>query len=53
MRARSYMQQIAGGTGNVLAHHKTIEDLQRYLGDYSARPEVQDFMNKVTSDTEG
>ncbi|CAG9559302.1 unnamed protein product [Danaus chrysippus] len=53
MRARSYMQQIAGGTGNVLAHHKTIEDLQRYLGDYSARPEVQDFMNKVTSDKEG
>ncbi|XP_034827536.1 proline dehydrogenase 1, mitochondrial [Maniola hyperantus] len=53
MRARSYMQQIAGGTGNVLTHHKTIEDLQRYLGDLSSKPEVQEFMKKVTSDKEG
>lgn len=53
MRARSYMHQIAGGTGNVLTHHKTIEDLQRYLGDLSSKPEVQDFMKKITSDTEG
>ncbi|XP_039751751.1 proline dehydrogenase 1, mitochondrial [Pararge aegeria] len=53
MRARSYMHQIAGGTGNVLTHHKTIEDLQRYLGDLSSKPEVQEFMKKVTSDKEG
>ncbi|CAH0714000.1 unnamed protein product, partial [Brenthis ino] len=53
MRARSYMQQIAGGTGNVLTHHKTIEDLQRYLGDLSSKPEVQEFMKKITSDKEG
>ncbi|XP_050352996.1 proline dehydrogenase 1, mitochondrial [Nymphalis io] len=53
MRARSYMHQIAGGTGNVLTHHKTIEDLQRYLGDLSSKPEVQEFMKKITSDKEG
>lgn len=53
MRARNYMQQIAGGTGNVLTHHKTIEDFQRYLGDHSTKPEVQDFMKKITSDKEG
>ncbi|VVC98076.1 unnamed protein product [Leptidea sinapis] len=53
MRARNYMQQIAGGTGNVLTHHKTIEDFQRYLGEHSSKPEVQDFMKKITSDTEG
>lgn len=53
MRARSYMQQIAGGTGNVLTHHKTIEDFQRYFGDHSSKPEVQEFMKKITSDKEG
>lgn len=53
MRARNYMQQIAGGTGNVLTHHKTIEDLQRYFGDHSSKPEVQEFMKKITSDKEG
>ncbi|CAH4028016.1 proline dehydrogenase 1, mitochondrial [Pieris brassicae] len=53
MRARNYMQQIAGGTGNVLTHHKTIEDFQRYLGEHSSKPEVQDFMKKITSDKEG
>ncbi|CAK1541464.1 unnamed protein product [Leptosia nina] len=53
MRARNYMQQIAGGTGNVLTHHKTIEDFQRYLGEHSTKPEVQDFMKKITSDKEG
>ncbi|XP_041972557.1 proline dehydrogenase 1, mitochondrial isoform X2 [Aricia agestis] len=53
MRARNYMQQIAGGTGNVLTHHKTIEDLQRYFGEHSSKPEVQEFMKKITSDKEG
>ncbi|XP_063833398.1 proline dehydrogenase 1, mitochondrial [Ostrinia nubilalis] len=53
MRARNYMQQIAGGTGNVLTHHKTIEDLQRYFGDNSSKPEVQAFMRSITSDKEG
>lgn len=53
MRARNYMQQIAGGTGNVLTHHKTIEDFQRYFGDHSSKPEVQEFMKKITSDKEG
>ncbi|KAL4711890.1 hypothetical protein ACJJTC_006059 [Scirpophaga incertulas] len=53
MRARNYMQQIAGGTGNVLTHHKTIEDLQRYFGDHSSKPEVQEFMKQITSDKEG
>ncbi|KAL0818081.1 hypothetical protein ABMA28_008614 [Loxostege sticticalis] len=53
MRARNYMQQIAGGTGNVLTHHKTIEDLQRYFGENSSKPEVQAFMRSITSDKEG
>ncbi|XP_037292614.1 proline dehydrogenase 1, mitochondrial isoform X2 [Manduca sexta] len=53
MRARNYMQQIAGGTGNVLTHHKTIEDFQRYFGDHKNKPEVQEFMKKITSDKEG
>ncbi|KAJ0172911.1 hypothetical protein K1T71_011087 [Dendrolimus kikuchii] len=53
MRARNYMQQIAGGTGNVLTHHKTIEDFQRYFGDHSSKPQVQEFMKKITSDKEG
>ncbi|XP_011564591.2 proline dehydrogenase 1, mitochondrial [Plutella xylostella] len=53
MRARSYMQQMVGGTGNVLTHHKTIEDLQRYFGDHSSKPEVQAFMKQITSDKEG
>ncbi|KAJ8711481.1 hypothetical protein PYW07_008723 [Mythimna separata] len=53
MRARNYMQQIGGGTGNVLTHHKTIEDFQRYFGDHSSKPQVQEFMKKITSDKEG
>ncbi|KAI8442452.1 hypothetical protein MSG28_005959 [Choristoneura fumiferana] len=53
MRARNYMQQMVGGTGNVLTHHKTIEDLQRYFGDHSSKPEVQEFMKQITSDKEG
>ncbi|CAB3219914.1 unnamed protein product [Arctia plantaginis] len=53
MRARNYMHEIGGGTGNVLAHHKTIEDFQRYFGDHGSKPEVQDFMKKITSDKKG
>ncbi|XP_053617333.1 proline dehydrogenase 1, mitochondrial [Plodia interpunctella] len=53
MKARSYMQQIGGGTGNVLTHHKTIEDFQRYFGDHKNKPEVQEFVNKITSDKQG
>ncbi|XP_052751794.1 proline dehydrogenase 1, mitochondrial isoform X2 [Galleria mellonella] len=53
MKARNYMQQIGGGTGNVLTHHKTIEDFQRYFGSHSNKPEVQEFMKKITSDKEG
>ncbi|XP_047999077.1 proline dehydrogenase 1, mitochondrial isoform X1 [Leguminivora glycinivorella] len=53
MRARSYMHQMVGGTGNVLTHHKTIEDLQRYFGDHSSKPEVQEFMKQITSDKQG
>ncbi|KOB75580.1 Sluggish A, isoform A, partial [Operophtera brumata] len=45
MRARNYMQQIGGGNGNVLTHHKTIEDFQRYFGDHSSKPEVQDIVH--------
>ncbi|GBP17691.1 Proline dehydrogenase 1, mitochondrial [Eumeta japonica] len=53
MRARNYMQQIAGGMGNVMTHHKTIEDLQRYFGSHSNKPEVQEFMKRITTDKEG
>ncbi|XP_049878901.1 proline dehydrogenase 1, mitochondrial isoform X2 [Pectinophora gossypiella] len=53
MRARNYMQQVGGGTGNVLTHHKTIEDFQRYFGEHKNKPEVQEFMKQITSDNRG
>ncbi|KAJ0172912.1 hypothetical protein K1T71_011088 [Dendrolimus kikuchii] len=53
IRARNYMMEIAGGTGNVLTHHKTLEDFQRYFGDHSSKPEVQQFLKKITTDKTG
>lgn len=53
MNARHYMEEIAGGAGNVLSHHKTIKDLEQYFGGMSQHSDVKNFLNKVTSDKEG
>lgn len=52
-KARSYMMEIAGGTGNVLTHHKTIKDLEKYYGSMSDNKDVKAFLQKVTTDKEG
>lgn len=53
MQARRYMMDLAGSTGNILTHHKTIQDLERYLGNVSDKKEVKEFLTKVTSDKDG
>lgn len=53
MQARSYMNELAGDTGNVLTHHKTIQDLERYLSKVADKNEVKKFLEKVTSDKDG
>uniref|UniRef100_A0A182NFZ8 Proline dehydrogenase n=1 Tax=Anopheles dirus TaxID=7168 RepID=A0A182NFZ8_9DIPT len=53
MQARRYMMDLAGSTGNILTHHKTIQDLERYLGNVSDKAEVKEFLKKVTSDKDG
>ncbi|XP_050100364.1 proline dehydrogenase 1, mitochondrial isoform X1 [Anopheles aquasalis] len=53
MQARKYMNDLAGGTGNILTHHKTIKDLERYLGNVADKKEVKEFLTKVTSDSDG
>ncbi|XP_058174165.1 proline dehydrogenase 1, mitochondrial isoform X3 [Anopheles ziemanni] len=53
MQARKYMMDLAGSTGNILTHHKTIQDLERYLGNVSDKAEVKEFLKKVTSDKDG
>jgi len=53
MNARKYMEEIAGCTGNVLTHHKTIKDLEQYFGGMTQNVDVKNFLNKVTSDKEG
>lgn len=53
MNTRQYMEDIAGGTGNVLTHHKTIKDLEKYYKGMSDNKDVQDFLKNVTSDKEG
>lgn len=53
MNTRQYMEDIAGGTGNVLTHHKTIKDLEQYYKGMSDNKDVQDFLKNVTSDKEG
>lgn len=51
--ARKYMEEIAGGAGNVLTHHKTIKDLEKYFGRMSDNKDVKDFIKNITSDKEG
>lgn len=53
MQARDYMKELAGDTGNVLTHHKTIQDLERYLSKVTDKNEVKKFLDKVTSDEDG
>uniref|UniRef100_A0AAG5CVS4 Proline dehydrogenase n=2 Tax=Anopheles atroparvus TaxID=41427 RepID=A0AAG5CVS4_ANOAO len=53
MQARRYMMDLAGSTGNILTHHKTIQDLERYLGHVADKAEVKEFLKKVTSDKDG
>ncbi|XP_053695355.1 proline dehydrogenase 1, mitochondrial isoform X2 [Sabethes cyaneus] len=53
MQARRYMNDLAGAAGNVLTHHKTIKDLERYLGNVADKKEVKAFLEKVTSDKDG
>jgi proline dehydrogenase len=52
-KTRQYMIEIAGGTGNVLTHHKTIKDLEQYFGGMGQKKEVKEFLKKVTTDKEG
>lgn len=52
-KTRQYMMEIAGGTGNVLTHHKTIKDLETYFGSMGQNKEVKEFLKKVTQDKEG
>lgn len=53
MRTRQYMMDIAGGTGNVLTHHKTIKDLEKYFGHMGDNKDYKDFLKKITSDKDG
>lgn len=53
MRTRQYMEDIAGGTGNVLTHHKTIQDLEKYYSNLGDNKDVKEFLKNVTSDKEG
>lgn len=52
-KTRQYMMEIAGGTGNVLTHHKTIKDLETYFAGMGQNKEVKEFLKKVTQDKEG
>nr|XP_036227854.1 proline dehydrogenase 1, mitochondrial isoform X8 [Bactrocera oleae] len=53
MRTRKYMEDLVGGQGNVLTHHKTIKDLEKYYSSFGDNKNVQDFLKNVTSDKEG
>ncbi|XP_044572634.1 proline dehydrogenase 1, mitochondrial isoform X2 [Drosophila ananassae] len=53
MRTRKYMEDMVGGQGNVLTHHKTIKDLEKYYASLGDNKNVKDFLKNVTSDKEG
>lgn len=53
MRTRKYMEALVGGQGNVLTHHKTIKDLEKYYASVGDNKDVQTFLQNVTSDKEG
>lgn len=47
------MEALVGGQGNVLTHHKTIKDLEKYYASVGDNKDVQTFLQNVTSDKEG
>ncbi|KAM7346725.1 proline dehydrogenase slgA isoform 1-T1 [Cochliomyia hominivorax] len=53
MRTRKYMEDMVGGQGNVLTHHKTIKDLEKYYASLGDNKNVKEFLKNVTSDKEG
>ncbi|KAH8244112.1 hypothetical protein KR038_007871 [Drosophila bunnanda] len=53
MRTRKYMEAMVGGEGNVLTHHKTIKDLEKYYASLGDNKNVKEFLKNVTSDKEG
>ncbi|XP_013108230.1 proline dehydrogenase 1, mitochondrial isoform X2 [Stomoxys calcitrans] len=53
MRTRKYMEDMVGGQGNVLTHHKTIKDLEKYYESLGDNKNVKEFLKNVTSDKEG
>lgn len=52
-RTRQYMMEMVGGEGNVMTHHKTIKDLEKYYSTMGDNKDVQDFLKNITSDKEG
>lgn len=53
MHTRQYMNDMVGGKGNVMSHHKTIKDLEKYYSSISDNKDVKEFLKNVTSDKEG
>lgn len=52
-KTRQYMMDIAGGTGNVLTHHKTIKDMEQYFSSMGDNKDVKKFLKQMTTDKEG
>ncbi|XP_055373872.1 proline dehydrogenase 1, mitochondrial isoform X1 [Condylostylus longicornis] len=53
MNTRKYMEDLVGGQGNVLTHHKTIKDLEKYYASLGDNKNVKEFLSRVTSDKDG
>lgn len=53
MQARQYMEDIVGGTGNVLTHHKTMKDMEQYFSGMGENRDVKNFLKKMTTDKDG
>lgn len=47
------MMEMVGGQGNVMTHHKTIQDIEQYYGKMGDNKDVKDFIKNMTSDKEG
>ncbi|XP_055597619.1 proline dehydrogenase 1, mitochondrial-like [Uranotaenia lowii] len=47
-RARNYMTELGGGSGNVLMHQKTVKDLKRYLKGAADQAEIKSFLKQMT-----
>lgn len=53
MQTRSYMVDMVGGRGNVMSHHKTINDLEQYYSKMGDNQEVKKFLKNIEDDKEG